>query len=643
MRVVGAGSTRLGLLIAMFAFSPAACGGRTLGFDDYGAGGFDFGVGGSPGVSGNGSGAGGSWSSGGLSPTKGGAPTMASGGRPVGPTTGGVAAGGFPTSGGRASGGAPSSGGRFATGGTSNGGTPDAGGVAGAAGGDAAGAGGEGPDCAVTGNCTCAANDSFVVYVDPVYGNDVDLGTVHPTGVKYPAACRFATLGKGLSKAPSGASVIAFSESASFFSPLIFRQETFPLVVPSGVTLRGPTPGARGEFRIAYGGSSTAILLQDQAALEDLIVETAGGSGSLVTCKDNTKVSLSSVTLVGDSGITSTALLGCTATVADIDVSGGTFCLDTRASVGTSAVTVNRGYFSNCSVGIEASGTFVANDITVDTNGEGMFVENGSADLSFAYIASNRPDPGRLQGVGRGVVVNGGSLQLSDSQIQNNYSAGLHVAGGTVDLISSTILENGFVDFTRPAEEAGSGVYIEGAAAVRINGGTISFNGMHGIHLGPGSNIEKLTLDSTVVDHNLYVGLQIDGTVSSSFQARSTQFSDNGSGGLIFNQGVPFEAFVANRIFSNGGSQLTFMQSALGGAWKLGAPDPGCGLPNEISCYAGSPPGIFAAPGATVDAGYVRWQYADPTAGRDFTGPVSADHACSAGDQCLFVNERERP
>jgi hypothetical protein len=230
--------------------------------------------------------------------------------------------------------------------------------------------------------CTPPATD---VYVDPVAGESN--AAVVATGAPEPPECRFRTLTAALANAPPAATVHAIGTP-----PVVFgADETFPLTIPSGVTLAGAADdGAVEAFRIA----------RDAADASNPVVRLEAGA-----------------TLQGFTIASATA----TAPVVDLACTGSGI-----AALRTSVVDGG----ASSRAGVVVSGTCGVDllDVTLRSiDGPGLDVRPSSADVVVTMLR------GRVEGAKPGIFIDAGAVQVSGDdtarvEIASNSTYGVYAS-----------------------------------------------------------------------------------------------------------------------------------------------------------------------------------------------------------------------
>ena len=361
------------------------------------------------------------------------------------------------------------------------------------------------------------------VYVDPVAGSDVmaGVGNVFPTGIQTPAACRYASLTNGLTKIPvqHAGRVIAISA----VTPVTFAGETFPLTIPTGVSvLTADAVFTPGNYVINFNAGTTAVKMSNSSALRGFtVLNGAAVSQALVSCTAGSAIldtvdlegaakavdgidvlgtcaaslnavqieNLSGVALnVSSSGVTSvtggalsTSLIGLQQTAGTVGVTGlsvtgnGQYgIILPTASTGTPNLTLGAGTVVS---GNGVTGTFSGVDIgkgslsatsTVITSNGGIGLQLTSAGGTYQLTTVNASSNG-VNAASFGVGMTAGTLTASGLTASSNTDSGVSVSAGNANLTGATVTQN-----------TNRGLTMSGGT-VTISGGTFKSNGLAGV------------------------------------------------------------------------------------------------------------------------------------------------------------------
>ncbi len=261
--------------------------------------------------------------------------------------------------------------------------------------------------CALPGgvpSCACAAVSEILV------DQSAPSGSLAPTGAPQPAECRFKKLGDALAYAatfpppvPAEITVRALGTPTPG-APIQFAAESFPLVVPHGVTLAtsAAQPNPSDWVISATAGPHNMIELHDGAVIDGFTLHgaPATGNGIVVVCGSTAPATARNIVLDGgntlDRGVVVTGTCGVTAT--QLDVSAMTksgLYVNTGSPVG---LTVTGGSLRN---NIQSGAEVVAGELSIsgaaarfDISGNGQHGVRAATDqvgpqpiaLSLTYV-----------------------------------------------------------------------------------------------------------------------------------------------------------------------------------------------------------------------------------------------------------------
>ncbi len=288
--------------------------------------------------------------------------------------------------------------------------------------------------------CTCPAYGGSDFYADSSQGSSA-AAPPYATGAPSPAVCRFKTLAQALAKAGSvtpPASVRATGWTSG--PPMAFSKaggETFPLVVPNGVTLRtSDTVQAPANYVISIDDAAalSGVELHDGATLSGLLVQSTAATGAgvrLVCAAGLTSASIQSAKIDGAGLLAEAVSAGgsCGAQLNAVDAGGAkTAALLVDAPAGTVAVT--GGLFHGSKVGIQ--------------------VNRGSATLASVEVANNTSvasgGVGILAGNMTGAAAGDIHLAATSLLVHDNDDTGLQLANlsvaSTVSIATSKVYFN---------------------------------------------------------------------------------------------------------------------------------------------------------------------------------------------------------
>ncbi|HTA21075.1 MAG TPA: hypothetical protein VK989_17400, partial [Polyangia bacterium] len=438
--------------------------------------------------------------------------------------------------------------------------------------------------------CQCPEHSGTTYIVDPNSGTDSQSG-LFATGIDSPEECRFKTLGKGLSSATSGDSVVTKTDSGS----ANFAAETFPLAVGNGVTLTtNGTLLQPANNVIEYNGAGSAIVVGTGSLVEGYTILDNAGSGAAVTITGTnatvdtvdvtgafaTGVSVSGggqalinkATIVGPTtGLSISTSAASAVTLSNSTVNAGATGISlANGTLATSLVTVSGG--SGAGVAITAAGgaisTLNGTTLTVSgMSGAGISQSASGGTATLNYISGDLGGNGATGSVG-GIVVSAGTATLGAVNVHDNTGPGITAStAGTAVALGATTVTNNSAD----------GVSATTSATVTFNtGATITNNGGDGII----ENTATLKLNGAAATPITVTGNTGDGIglTNGGITASYLTLSSNGTGttkhdGLkaagiaAINVGVNSDAVV--NIKSNGANGVDIAGTTSGSALDL--------------------------------------------------------------------------
>jgi hypothetical protein len=376
--------------------------------------------------------------------------------------------------------------------------------------------------------CQCAEHSGGDYYADPVSG--ADTSTVFPTGINSPASCRFGTLHKALSVATSaGNRVIATSTSV----PQIFNSETFPLVVPAGVTLTTsdsvPTPG---NYFIGFNTGATAgVSLAASSTIEGFtILNENGNAAAAALVVTGTGATVDMVSLEGTNGTTLATGISVTGAgqglLNAVTVQGFTTGVSVATTSGAT-VALNNSTISTNTTGVAlTNGTLSTNTVTVNGgSGDGVSVKAAAGAISTLNATSLTVK--NMGGMGVAQVSSGGvvSVTLTSADVGSNGGGGMLVTGGTGTLGAVTLHDSTGVGLTQSA-------------------GTVT--------LGSGG--------TTTVQGNTGKGVALSG---GTMNVGAASIANNGGDGVAVTGGATLVSNAGAQYTSNGGNGISATSSTL--------------------------------------------------------------------------------
>jgi len=454
--------------------------------------------------------------------------------------------------------------------------------------------------------CECNANDGAAVYANPVpAARDGFTGSVacqiehdncnpHPTGVREPSYCSFATLTEAIAEAGNAGTVVAsrFVTSANADSPdpAVFEDETFPLNGAGGGALvlttdDDPAVGGGGlsvvnadHFQIVFDNTSGPVAQAVELGADDAIrgfrISNSGLQGArAINCSgsgtgnrvDSVRIDSNDGGNVLGFGIVANG--GCNGSLAHLAITGG-------------------------GMGIFVVGPLTIDDATVTSAGFGIFVQNTATvnnsrvlgsqstgiSATVSLTATNTTVQGGtdcvLSGVGgvRGNIVwNGGAVRSCTGHgfgLSNGTAADLTVNGPT------TIDGNG------------EGITVLANGTATLHGATISGSTSHGVNIVDNGTLTTNGAATTIMTSG-GSGIQL----ASSGTANLTNTS-------VLSSGAAGVTVAGSSALTLGNNAAVSMSGTSGVVLTGGTVTTGAG--SSITLNAGAPGHGIAASGGTV-------------------------------------------
>jgi hypothetical protein len=461
--------------------------------------------------------------------------------------------------------------------------------------------------------CQCPDPSATQLFVDPVGGNDT--ATIVPNGASKPAACRFRTLTKALTAVTTTRKKLV---ALTTTPPASFSAETFPLMIPAGVTVTtGDTTPAPGNYTLVFNGASATagVVLASGAVLEGFIVQAGSGNpaAAALSCSAGA-VTVRASNIIGGAAAavtkpaTGIAVGGsCTAALQDLEVR--TFRVGVSvASTATAASTISDstlrddGTTGAGAALLLAAGKLTATKLTINksTAGSaswGVVLEGSSATSAPALTATDLtiaalPQPGLELRTGAaapsatvttgniaaglvaevGVRTSAGTLALTGVTVHGAASDGLRVSGGVVSLGAGCHLDDNGRDGLRV--ESGTMVGTTFGASGNTGDGASISNGvvtLHRVTLADNDNRGLLVVGGTVVidDGSIIRSNGAPGTIWSGIRVLGGDLTVGGTGGQLVDiadnsdSGVKITPAAA-------GTTVTIQRAKLHGSGKYG-------------------------------------------------------------------------
>jgi hypothetical protein len=405
-------------------------------------------------------------------------------------------------------------------------------------------------------SCQCPANSGTDIYVDPVAGSDLvaGVGAVYPTGIQTPAACRFASLTKGLATVGSPGRVIAISATL----PVTFGAETFPINVPSSVSvLTADAVFTPADYVISSNAAGTLITLANGSALRGFSVVGNGAAQALISCSAGSPV-LDTLALDGSGTVVDGVdVLGtCAASLNAVTIGDLT---GVALNVSSSAPsTLTGGMLGTSKIGLQQTGGSVsATDLAIENNGNyGVLLPASSPGTPTLTLSSGSAvnDNGSA-GVFAGISIAKGSLTASNATVQGNGGIGIQLtsAAGSHQLTTVQVVGNG-------TKSASFGVALT-AGTLAASGLSVTTSSDSGVSISGGG----ATLTGAALTANTGRGLIVSG--SSTVTVSGGTFNSNGLAGIFGTAGT-LNVLGATELASNGthGLHVTGATTVINGA-----------------------------------------------------------------------------
>ncbi len=533
------------------------------------------------------------------------------------------------------------------------------------------------------GACVCPPNMSGTFFVDPNQGGHTD-GGLASSGLQEPPTCRLRTLTEALTLAGSAAPATVYAIAdlsdggAATFSDTDGGEETFPLILPSNVTLQAFAPAGAPplamDLDVGKPGVSCAVTSSGNGGVIQgfrISIEPSAASASAVCCSGGS-MSVSGVQAMGPGTASGAAngidvSGGCQITIGWTSVSvsdfpGDGLCLEASAGAGTTnaALACN----SNGRSGVEILGgsltgpsylSIVANDNLNDgVDVRGGTLQGGNPNVGALYTSGNCSYGLVVSGASSSVSVNEveftgdsasgtlGEVSLTDGTLAatngtigppaNQYQGTCVTAAGASGLVlgPSGLTPGGVV-----VSGGAVGLQLDGAQAA-ISFGQVSGAGGVGISIG-GPGAGSVSIENEMVDGNGCGGIVIAPRASSlAVTLENNTITDNmsycpnspppfpPSPGIWFQQPFSLATFTGNLISSNNGDGLLISAP---GTWSVGGSS--CTTAtfpsgNELQASTGYAGLRVSVSGATVDAEYDIWNHNPPIAGADYAVDAGA-------------------
>jgi hypothetical protein len=526
-----------------------------------------------------------------------------------------------------------------------------------------------------TAACQCPDPSATQIFIDPVAGHDT--ATVPPNGATTPAACRYKTITKALTAVTATRRRLVATTGTP---PASFTDETFPLVLPSNVTLDTadvtPTPA---NYTIVFDSPSatTAISMGDGSVLEGFTVQAATGNAAAaaISCSAGAVTVRRCVIAGAGAAAASKPAAGIA-----VGLDGNDTCTATLTNLTVRNFKVGLSVSTTSSTAVTVTDTTLRDNGLATTSGAGLLIAAGK--VTATRLTINKSAAGTatwgavLDATTAGVVP---SLTATDLTVADLTRAGLHLVQGAGMAAPAAILNAGDIRAGSSSDcgahvqaggltlngtnvhQAGSdGLCLEGGTALVGAGSKLDGNGRDGLRVAAGTATVGAAGGAVVsISSNLGVGVDLvgdGGTVTASLKnctigqnfdqgvvirqgatftttttlegndvAGNNRTANRAVGGILFATASTLAGFTGNKVHANNGDEIGFDAQPNGGdTWNL-AGDVACGTPNQISCYtSGSGSGVglrildTAPMGTKVNAAGTSWTNLVPTKGTDF-------------------------
>ena len=379
--------------------------------------------------------------------------------------------------------------------------------------------------------CQCAEHTGNDYIVDPTNGSDAQVG-VFPTGNDSPEECRYGTLGKGLSFATAGNRVVAKTDAGH----AAFSAETFPLDVPSGVTLTTAdamlTPT---DYTIDFtnvGGSTAGVVLANGSTVEGFTIQDSGAAGAA-----------SAILITGAGATVDTVVLEGSNALADgISVTGGGAGVVNAATIagfttGMTMSTTGSVALQSSSIAANVGGVALSNG-TLTTGGTSGVTISGGSGVGVA-ISAVTGTSSTLNGTALTIAsMAGGGISQSATgtgTVALSYASGdlghcgatgakggINIAAGGATIGAVTIHDNTGVGLTQST----TGTVTLGQGGTT----TVTTSSKQGVSITAGT----LNVDTATITGNTLDGVKATTSSIVNFNTGAV-LSSNGGDGVIAN------------------------------------------------------------------------------------------------------------
>jgi hypothetical protein len=392
-----------------------------------------------------------------------------------------------------------------------------------------------GLSCGTRGNgkpaCECAEVKDDMFFVDPQKGSDATNAGKFPTGVSSPDGCQLRTITRATQIANRSGDVITVLASGR----VTLRDETFPIVVSNGVSLRSDRRTQPENFIIELDkNDGAAFTLGDGSSLEGFTLANAANGASnavAIQCTSNRgRIEVSNVVLAGLNGNRESMKTGLQLGLGKADNCVGTFDQVTLDGFRT-GIAVNTGATDNVVLTDVTAITEAAADVamqisigSVTSTALTIKAQSNGAGTGIAVKSTASNSPARWKGVDttiQGMLGAAIVMQRGNSAPEVTMSGNSLIAD-TTDVNGSAILQDdGTLTLTGVTlqNNKGDGVTIDSSRsngqpkATISRGSKITGSGKNGLVIGATKKV--LVADDVVIDGSVAgAGILFQGPVA---------------------------------------------------------------------------------------------------------------------------------
>lgn len=340
--------------------------------------------------------------------------------------------------------------------------------------------------------------------------------------------------------------------------------------VPDGVVLKGAGSAVTQLDGAGLLGSAAALVFAGGGSAEGMTLKTFHrgviAGGGLVRLTD-----------VGVNGCTAEGFIPYASAILSLTSSAATGCATGLRAMGSAAVNASACDFNGNSQGVEfddsAHGALLGVGITQNTNAGVVIAGRGDVSLQGVTVDQNGQS---AIAANSGIYVTGvvNQLHISAGTISRSAGSGLYMKAGTVELMQSTVTQNGLdgvtldgaaqalLDRTGVSRNGRDGVQVTAAAATVldiIDGSALSTNTGNGANIGAGAT----TVRASTVDNNGLHGLKVTGNGALTLAYTAGQ---DATGVNVLLPPASINACVSDERFANSTSAVSVTHATLNGA-----------------------------------------------------------------------------